>query len=157
MSKSKLFILRGLPASGKSTLALTLVPEGRDIATDDFFHTNFDRSTPYVFNPEFFRDGSAHGWAEGKVRELLSDGTGLPVCLANTNSCRWEFQAYLDICEELGCEFEVIDLYDSGLTDAELHARNTHGVPLPAWQRMRDRWEHDWQNADPRKPWLRGE
>jgi len=152
---SKLIILRGLPSAGKSTLALTLVPEGRDIATDDFFHTNFDRSTPYVFDFEKIRSGAAHGWAEGKVRELLSDGTGLPVCLANTNSMRWEFEAYIQMCLELEVPFEVIDLYDGGLSDSELHARNTHDIPLEVWQRMRDRWEHDWENADIRKPWLR--
>lgn len=157
MTKSKLIILRGLPASGKSTRAMELVPSGRDISTDDFFHTNFDRSTPYVFNFEYIKDGSAHGWAEARVRELLTDGTGLPVCLANTNSMRWEFEAYIQMCQELDIEFEVIDLYDAGLTDAELHARNTHDVPLEVWQRMRDRWEHDWASADPRKPWLRGE
>jgi hypothetical protein len=30
--------------------------------------------------------------------------------------------------------------------------RNTHGVPLQAIQHMRDGFEHDWKNADPRNP-----
>ena len=153
--KSILYIYRGLPSSGKSTAARLKVPSGRDIATDDFFHENKDRSRPYTFNLDHIIDGSAHQWAQDQVRSLLSDGTGLPVAIANTNTCRWEMQFYLDICKELGCEFEVIDLFDSGLTDEELFARNAHGVPLDKFAQMRERYEHNWESGNPTPPWLR--
>ncbi len=154
MRKSKLIIFRGLPASGKSTQAQSLVPKGRDVAADDYFHTNFDRTTPYVFDGSKIPD--AHQWCQSKVRSLLSDDTGLPVAVANTNTMRWEMQPYIDICNALGCEYEVIDLYDAGLTNEQLHARNSHGVPLEAFERMRARYEKDWQSASPMPPWLRG-
>ena len=154
-NSSILYIYRGLPSSGKSTAASLKVPTGRDISTDDFFHEDRDRSKPYTFVLERIFDGSAHGWAQDRVRSLLSDGTGLPVAIANTNTQRWEFQAYLDICEELGCEYEVIDLFDGGLSDEQLFARNAHGVPLERFAIMRARYEHDWTVGNPIPPHLR--
>lgn len=148
-----LFIIRGISGAGKSTLASTLAPEGRDISTDDFFHENFDRSKPYVFDLARIFDGSAHGWAEAKVKELLTDGTGLPVVIANTFTCRWEMEYYIQLCKELGIRFTVCDLYDGGCTDEELFERNAHGVPLASIQAMRARYEHDWKNGNPENPY----
>ena len=156
MTVQHLFIIRGITGSGKSTLASTLAPEGRDISTDDFFHANFDRSEPYKFDLERILDGSAHGWAEGRVKELLTDGTGLSVVIANTFTQRWEMEYYLQLCKELEVHYTVCDLYDGGCTDEELFERNAHGVPLEGIQKMRARYEHDWRTANPIKPWLRG-
>ena len=157
MTVQHLFIIRGISGAGKSTLASTLAPVGRDVSTDDFFHEDFDRSKPYVFNFECIKDGSAHGWAEAKVRELLTDGTGLPVVIANTFTCRWEMEYYIQLSNELGVSLTVCDLYDGGCSDEELFERNAHGVPLQSIKDMRERYEHDWKNGNPVKPWLRGE
>ena len=46
----------------------------------------------------------------------------------------------------------VMDLYDGGLTDSELAARNLHGVPEAGINRMRLRWEHDWKAGNPNPP-----
>lgn len=154
-SSSHLFIIRGIAGAGKSTLASTLAPSGRDISTDDFFHANQDRTQPYEFDLARIFDGSAHGWAEGRVKELLTDGTGLPVVIANTFTCRWEMEYYIQLCNELGIRFTVCDLYDGGCSDEQLAARNAHGVPLASIQAMRSRYEHDWKNGDPRPPWKR--
>ena len=152
---STLYIYRGLPSSGKSTAARLKVPTGRDISTDDFFHVDHDRSKPYVFNLDRIFDGSAHGWAQDRVRSLLADGTGLPVAIANTNTCRWEMEFYFNICKELGCEWEIIDLFDGGCSDQQLFDRNAHGVPLDKFAIMRERYEHDWKSGNPTPPWIR--
>ena len=156
MTVQHLFIIRGISGAGKSTLASTLAPEGRDVSTDDFFHKDFDRDQPYEFDLNAIIDGSAHGWAENRVKELLADGSGLPVVIANTFTQRWEMEFYLQLCKELGIRCTVCDLYDGGCTDEELFERNAHGVPLEGVQKMRARYEHEWRTANPIKPWLRG-
>ena len=85
----------------------------------------------------------------------MKDGSGLPVAVHNTFSRRWEFQAYLPMAKRCGYNVIVVDLYDSGLDDVTLAGRNKHGVPLVAFPRMRERWEHDWRHADPRPEWER--
>jgi hypothetical protein len=52
----------------------------------------------------------------------------------------------------------VVDVFDGGLTDEDLAARNVHGVPLAGIRAMRARWETDLlaaQNNEPRAPWER--
>ena len=148
-----LFIIRGLPGAGKSTLAQTLVPAGRDLAADDYMHQDLDRSKPYVFEGAKVR--ASHDWCESTTKALMSDGTGLPVAVANTFTRRWEFEAYVGMAKECGYGLVVIDLFDGDLSDEALAARNVHGVPLVAFERMRARYEHDWRNADPRPEWER--
>lgn len=148
-----LFIIRGLPSAGKSTLASSLVPAGRDLAADDYMHEGLDRSKPYIFEGSKVR--ASHDWCESTTKVLMSDGTGLPVAVANTFTRRWEFEAYFGIAKQCGYNTIVIDLYDGGLDDAALEARNKHGVPLEAFERMRTRYEHDWRHADPRPEWER--
>ena len=38
---------------------------------------------------------------------------------------------------------QVIDLFDGGLTDAQLAARNIHGVPEATIAKMRARYHHN--------------
>jgi hypothetical protein len=56
---------------------------------------------------------------------------------------------------EFGATPVVIDLYDGGLTDEALVARNVHFVPWQAIGAMRARYEHDWRNGNPIPPWER--
>ena len=59
------------------------------------------------------------------------------------------------MAKELGAELVVHDVYDGGQTDETLAERNVHGVPLEAIQRMRARYESDWENGNPMPPWAR--
>ena len=155
MNKTHLFIIRGISGAGKSTLASTLASKGRDISADDFMHEVVgDRTTPYTFDGDKLE--ASHEWCEAKVKELLTDGTGLPVVVANTFTCRWEMESYISFCKENSILFTVCDLYDGGCSDEQLAERNAHGVPVEGIQRMRGRYEHDWRTANPVKPWLRG-
>ena len=151
-----LFIIRGISGAGKSTLASTLAEAGRDISADDFMHEVVgDRSTPYTF--DHTKLAGSHAWCEAKVQELLTDGSGLPVVVANTFTCRWEMESYIAFCKANNIRFTVCDLFDGGCSDEELAERNHHTTPLVAIQAMRSRYEHDWKNGNPVKPWLRGE
>lgn len=139
----KVFIMRGLPGSGKSSRAWCLRAErmptaqtSKVVSADDFF-VALGRGA-YAFDPT--RVGDAHAWCKGIFIDCLLSGVEC-VVLDNTNTQLWEFADYLHLAALLGYEVEVVDLFDGGLSDEALAARNTHGVPLKSIQAMRARWE----------------
>jgi len=130
----KLVLIRGLPGSGKSTLASLF---GAYFEADQFFvATGFDPS----------KLGEAHEWCQQNVREALCNGYG-NVAVSNTFTQRWEMQPYIEMAEEFGATLVVLSLFDGGLSDEELFARNIHGVPLKSIKAMRRRFQHDWRTA----------
>lgn len=119
-----LIIIRGLPGSGKSTIAKELQSYVH-VEADMFFvqngHYNFDPS----------KLGQAHEWCYSKVMRLLLEGFN--VVVSNTFTQKWEMQPYLDLCQELGITPNVIV--------ATGKFQNVHNVSEAVLQRMRDRWE----------------
>ena len=140
-----LFIVRGLPGSGKSTVAEALGEVIR--AADDHFMVYGE----YRFDPRELPQ--AHAACQAAVNKDLAD-LGSAV-VANTFTSRWEFGPYLALAAEHGARIVIVDTFDAGMTDEELTAKNVHGVPLEAIQAMRQRWEADWRSGDPRPPWER--
>ena len=146
-----LFLIRGLPGSGKSTLGEKLRynsrADSKPLAADDYF---YDGDGVYQFDPSKLAD--AHLWCQEECEARLA--AGLPsVIIANTFSCRWEIEPYLKLAKDFSYTVTVLDLYDNGLRDEELVVRNTHGVPLESIVTMRNRWEHDWKHGRPLPPW----
>jgi len=133
--------IRGLPGSGKSSLGERL---GNGIAADDWFM----KKGVYCFDPS--KLGEAHADCLQRAQRILAMGQNVAVC--NTFTCRWEIEPYVLAASAAQARLIVIDLYDGGLTNAELAARNLHGVPEEAISRMRRRWEFDWRSGDPRPP-----
>ena len=161
-----LIIIRALPGAGKSTLAELIAastPGSSAICTTDDYPGlyTYDEDMGLVFNGMQFDENDvpmivkAHQWNQETAESAMVDGKNT-VIVPNTNVMRWEFQSYLDLAEREGYQVFVISLFDGGCTDEELLHRNAHGVPLQAIQGMRERFEHDWKNADPRNPHERG-
>jgi predicted kinase len=145
---SNLILVRGLPGSGKSTLAKLLQEGGGCITSaDDYFTTS---TGEYNFNPSLLPQ--AHAQCQDRTKQYLWEGD---VIVANTFSQRWEIQPYIQIATDAHARLTVVDLFDGGLTDAELALRNIHGVPVAGISAMRARWEHDWAKGNPIAPWLR--
>ena len=145
---SNLFLIRGLPGCGKTTLAETLRgSNGSMFAADDFFMVDGE----YQFDPS--KLGKAHAWCQSITADVMRLGTGIDVVVHNTFTQRWEMQRYLDLAEEFGYRVTVVSVFDGGCTDEELAQRNTHGVPLEAIRKMRQRFEHDWKAGSPKAPW----
>lgn len=131
---SGIVCIRGLPGSGKSTLAVKLQQAfggGSLASADDYFM----QSGVYKFDPSKLRE--AHANCQATTFSYLPLG---PVFVHNTFSERWELQPYAYMARLQRVQFSVVDLFDAGLTDAELAARNVHGVPEGIIAKMRDRW-----------------
>lgn len=138
---STLILVRGLPGAGKSSLF------PKTIAADDYFMVDGE----YMFDPRQLPH--AHADCQSRAEVLLRMVE--QVVVANTFSQRWEIEPYVKIAARAGARLVVADLFDGGLTDMELEARNLHGVPAQVIARMRSRWEHDWRSGNPVPPWER--
>ena len=122
-----LYIVRGLPGSGKSSLAKKVTELA--YSADDFF-TN--KKGEYNFNAKLF--GKAHEWCWGKVRDAMFIGAEA-VAVANTFTQAWAAERYYQIAEEYGYSVFVIECQnDFG---------NVHDVPQESIDAMKERWEKD--------------
>ena len=120
-----LYIARGLPGSGKSSLVKKLTEAV--YSADDFF-TN--KKGEYNFNAKLL--GKAHEWCWGKVRDAMYLGVQA-VAVANTFTQAWEAERYHQIAEEYGYSVFVIECQnDFG---------NVHDVPQESIDAMKERWE----------------
>lgn len=137
-----IIILRGLPGSGKTHLVNTLIAK-RDrpviaCSADDFFM----QDGVYRFDPRLL--AQAHNAC---LRKYIACLDAVPlhsiVVVDNTNTQTWEFQHYMDIANLIRLRERAVYVchVPTALSDTELAARNTHGVPAPSIAVMRQRWE----------------
>lgn len=143
-----LYLIRGLPGSGKTTLAsLIRIPllreESSSVApvceTDLFFYTfDPDRGRDvYRFDPcklpEFHRRNQA------RVEDFMQANVQ-HVIVANTFTTHEEMRPYKELAKMYGYRVTEITV-TTDLTDEELAARGIHLVPVETIRRMRERWE----------------
>lgn len=122
-----LYIVRGLPGSGKSSLAKKV---SESVYSADDFFTN--KKGEYNFNAKLL--GKAHEWCWGKVRDAMFIGANA-VAVANTFTQAWEAEKYYQLAEEYGYSVFVIECQnDFG---------NVHDVPQESIDAMKERWEKD--------------
>jgi predicted kinase len=127
-----LVLIRGLPGSGKTSFAhLLRMPV---CSADD---NMVDADGRYAFNSA--RLEFCHQRCQLDTAGLLANGEN--VAVANTFSQHWEMKPYLEMAKKAGARLHVVDLFDGGLTDVELVARNIHGVPHLTISQMRARWQ----------------
>jgi len=137
-----LYIIKGLPGSGKNTLAEKLGLDPYICSADDYFM----KDGVYQFDPS--KLPQAHAECQKNVQLCVDMRVDVAVC--NTFTQRWEMEPYLSMDYD---RLVVIDLFDQGMTDAQLAERNTHGVPVKSITAMRARYEHNWKDGNPVLMW----
>jgi predicted kinase len=126
----ELFLLRGLPGAGKSTLAKSLIGD------KDYCHKEADmyfvnRLGNYNFKPSLLKE--AHQWCQQEVEFLMKYEHR--VVVSNTFTMEWEMQPYYDLAEKYG--YRVYSL----IVENRHEGVNEHGVPEEKLVQMKNRFE----------------
>jgi predicted kinase len=131
-----LYIVRGVPGSGKSTFAKTLTNEYSICEADQYF---VDRETgEYKFNFDELKN--AHQWCRDEVEIRMKDNQVNyqfypTIVVSNTFTQEWEMEPYFKLAEKYGYTvFSVIVENRHG-------GKNEHGVPEEKVQVMKDRFQ----------------
>lgn len=132
-----MYVMRGLPGSGKSYKARQLQSElaGSVVySTDDFFMVNGE----YKFDPK--RLAANHAANQKRARQACE--TGVDVIIDNTGLKAWECREYVRMALDHGYKVVLVEPETSWAKDpVECAKRNSHGVPLETIERMLASWE----------------
>lgn len=125
-----LYLIRGLPGSGKSTFASELVPEFLVCEADKYFVVDGE----HRFDSTKLKD--AHNWCQKIVETYMENGETYPkIAVSNTFTREWEMDPYFDLAEKYGYRvFSVIvENYHGNYS--------THNVSDETLNKMRNRFE----------------
>jgi predicted kinase len=117
-----LYLIRGIPGSGKTTMA-------REMGLEHHYEADmwFERNVP--FKKELL--GVAHEWCKQRVGRAML--TGQDIVVSNTFIRKWEMDAYFDLAFSFG--YTVIIKIASG------NYENVHGCTKETVDRMRESFE----------------
>lgn len=130
-----LYIVRGLPGSGKSTFAKTLV--GSDFLVceaDKYFMVDGE----YKFDATKLKEAheSCRNMVETYMKDsLANDQFYRQIAVSNTFTQEWEMQPYFDLAEKYGYTVFTV------IVENRHGGKNIHGVPQEALDRMKNRFE----------------
>ena len=146
-SNKTAIIIRGLSGSGKSTLAQEIAGKALyhsyEVSiheTDTFF---IDDNGSYNFDPS--RLGDYHAENLRLFKQSIDNGTDI-VINSNTNTMHWEYKDYVSYAVENGYNIQIIDLYDNGQKDLDLHERQCHDFPFDKYDVCRERYQRNYSS-----------
>jgi predicted kinase len=124
---TNLLIIRGLPGSGKSSLAQVAVAAGFTHLEDDMYHHTDEGD--YEF--EWARNDAAFEWLLHTTKRLLMHGQSVVVSSVFTTNAT--MAPYFKFCEACGIRITVARM--------EADHGNIHDVPKWVLGKMRDEYE----------------
>lgn len=131
MSEATLYLIRGVPGSGKSTFARQLLiceVVEHVFEADDYF---IDENGAYEFNP--FKLGEAHEQCQTYTKYALS--VGRSVAVSNTSCAEWEVETYQNIAAEYGARFVSI------IVENRHGNQNIHGCSEDKVEQMKRKFD----------------
>lgn len=120
-----LYIIRGLPGSGKTTLAKKIAQ--RHIEADMFHILRGE------YNFDYDNLSKAHDWCRLELERMIRSGIN-SIAVSNTFSRESEFIDYIELADKYDYSFQVITIEASPFG-------SEHNVPEEVIQKMIDRWE----------------
>ena len=130
-----LFLVRGLPGSGKTSFASAIWNEYAVCEADKFF---YDKEGNYNFDPSKLKE--AHTWCKNQVETRMIDHQNNQqyypeIAVSNTFTQEWEMEDYFKLAEKYG--YKVVSL----ILENRHGGQNVHGVPEDKLQIMKDRFQ----------------
>jgi predicted kinase len=125
----KLYLVRGLPNSGKTTLAKELT--NYNTSSDDFM---IDENGNYCFESNRLRE--THASCQYQVEEWMLKDHIKRISVANTFTQEWEMEPYKELARAY--EFDICVMTVQGGNHKK---KNEHNVPFDAIKRMAERFE----------------
>lgn len=121
-----LYIVRGIPGSGKSTFAKTL--GGQHYEADMFF---INENGEYNF--DFTKLKGAHQWCQGMVKgDMILEYPKIVV--SNTSTQEWEMEPYFEMAKEY--DYKVFSI----VVENRHGGTNEHNVPEDKIELMKNRF-----------------
>ncbi len=130
-----LFLVRGLPGSGKTSFASAIWNDYAVCEADKFF---YDKEGNYNFDPSKLKE--AHTWCKNQVETKMIDHQNNQqyypeIAVSNTFTQEWEMEDYFKLAEKYG--YKVVSL----IIENRHGGQNVHGVPEDKLQIMKDRFQ----------------
>ena len=136
MLNPTLFLIRGVPGSGKSTFARHIWNDYAICEADKYF---YDKETgEYNFNHSKLK--AAHEWCrnevENRMKENKQNSQYYPeIVVSNTFTQEWEMEPYFKLAKEYGY------MVTSIIIENRHGGTNVHEVPEESIRKMKDRFE----------------
>jgi predicted kinase len=132
--QGELILLRGLPGSGKTTLAkiilqLRSTDEPEVLSADDFFE---DKEGEYNFDPTKLKE--AHNYCQFRCSERMRQQKA-KIVVANTFTQEWEMDEYIKMAERYNYRVHTV------IVENRHGNENVHGVPEDKLQQMKNRFQ----------------
>lgn len=127
-----LTLIRGLPGSGKTTLARSMVkadPNGTVYYEADMYFTG-DHTTGFKYQFDASKLHIAHMECQQKTEARIK--TGWNVVVSNTFSTLREMQSYMHLSKVYSAKLQIIECHGN--------FGSIHDVPAETIEKMRERW-----------------
>jgi predicted kinase len=129
-----LILLRGLPGSGKTTLARVILQlptntEPEVLSADDFFET---KDGDYIFDSTKLKE--AHNYCQFRCSERMRQQKA-KIIVANTFTQEWEMDEYFKMAERYNYRVHTV------IVENRHGNENVHGVPEDKLQQMENRFQ----------------
>merc|ERR1719356_892640 len=139
-----LIVLRGLPGSGKTTLAKKLSQRSKNaqICTEDRYHWSGkeDGLGEYRFQPQLVF--LAREWCTKEIREAIQENVNL-IILDNHNARISMYEDHIQFAVEHGYRFRIIEFVASASLIDKYRARSYKKFPREVYVKLLKLWEHD--------------